>query len=71
MFGGGADDQLSARGELGDRVRALIARGGLTLLTGFRIERIDSAGALEVVADDGRRVVARDHANAHIGRADE
>ena len=57
MFGGGADDQLSARGELGDRVRSLVARGGLTTLTGFRIERIDAADALEVVADDGRRIV--------------
>jgi len=57
MFGGGADDQLSARGELGDRVRSLVARGGLTLLTGFRIERIERADALEVVADDGRRIV--------------
>lgn len=57
MFGGGADDQLSARGELGDRVRSLVGRGGLTTLTGFRIERVDSAGALEVVADDGRVVV--------------
>lgn len=57
MFGGGADDQLSARGELGDRVRSLVARGGLTLLTGFRIERIDHETTLEVVADDGRRVV--------------
>lgn len=57
MFGGGADDQLSARGALGDRVRALVGRGGLTLLTGFRIERIERAAALEVHADGGRVVV--------------
>lgn len=57
MFGGGAEDQLSARGALGDRVRALVGRGALTLLTGFRIERIERTTALEVVADDGRRVV--------------
>ena len=29
----------------------------MTLLTGFRIERIERADALEVVADDGRRIV--------------
>jgi thioredoxin reductase len=57
MFGGGADDQLSARGALGDRVRALLGRGALTQLTGFRVERIESAAALEVHADDGRVVV--------------
>jgi len=57
MFGGGADDQLSARGALGDRVRALVGRGALSLLTGFRIERIDRATALEVLADDGSLVV--------------
>ena len=57
MFGGGAEDQLSARGELGARVRSLVSRGGLTMLTGFRVERIDRASALEVVADDGRRIV--------------
>lgn len=57
MFGGGAEDQLSARGELGARVRSLVSRGGFTMLTGFRIERIDQAAALEVVADDGRRIV--------------
>ncbi|MEO6060695.1 MAG: NAD(P)-binding domain-containing protein [Thermoflexales bacterium] len=57
MFGGGADDQLSARAALGDRVRALLARGALSILTGFQIGRIDRANALEVVAEDGRVVM--------------
>ncbi len=57
MFGGGADDQLSARGALGERVRLLVAQGALALLTGFRIALIDHGTALEVLADDGRRVV--------------
>ena len=41
VFGGGAADGLPARGKLGDELRALTARGGLSLVTGFRIERID------------------------------
>jgi thioredoxin reductase len=41
LFGGGANDALPARGELGARVQALVAAGRLRLETGFRVTRLD------------------------------
>jgi hypothetical protein len=41
LFGGGINDALPARGELGTRVREQVARGRLELVAGLRIERID------------------------------
>jgi len=41
LFGGGIDDALPARGELGSRVKALVASGRLRLVTGARIGRIE------------------------------
>jgi thioredoxin reductase len=40
LFGGGINDALPARGELGARVRALVERGQLRLVTGFRAARL-------------------------------
>lgn len=42
LFGGGIDDALPARGELGARVKALVEDGRLRLVTGLRIARIDA-----------------------------
>src|SRR5690606_28239095 len=54
VFGGGADDALSARGALGARVRSLVADRGVELLTGFSIESLEaSVDRLFVVAADG------------------
>ena len=39
-FGGGADDQLPARGALGVRLRALVDTGAVALVTGFGIESV-------------------------------
>ena len=39
-YGGGANDALPARGELGRRVEALVARGVITLVTGWRTDRL-------------------------------
>ncbi len=44
VFGGGSDDGLPARGKLGDDLRTLTERGGLTLVRGFRIESIEEVG---------------------------
>lgn len=58
-FGGGAADQLSARGELGLRIAGLVESGVLAVETRFRLERIESpAEGLRVVSDDGRVATA-------------
>ena len=43
-FGGGANDKLSARGELGAAFAALVASGKIKVETGFRVSRLDRAG---------------------------
>ena len=43
VFGGGAADQLSARGQLGSDLRALVESGRLNLVAGFSAKRIDDA----------------------------
>ena len=59
-FGGGAADQLAARGELGTRVAQLVESGRIAAETGYRLDRIETGAAgLRLVADDGR-VVAVD-----------
>ena len=61
MFGGGRDDALEARGELGARLKALLSAGVLEFVTGFRTERIGGgAGPLAVMAEDGRRIEGLD-----------
>jgi thioredoxin reductase len=44
-FGGGANDKLVARGELGRVFAQLIASGGVRVETGFRLTHITAAGA--------------------------
>lgn len=54
-FGGGTADQLPQRGALGLRSREAVDAGDVTLVTGFRTERIDVVdGRAVVVAEDGR-----------------
>ena len=48
-FGGGANDQLAARGALGSRFARLIADGHIRVETGFRLSRLsDEAGRLRI-----------------------
>ncbi|MFE7123000.1 NAD(P)-binding domain-containing protein [Streptomyces sp. NPDC057617] len=57
-FGGGAADQLPARGALGLAAKAAVDNGHADAVTGFRtgaVER-DGDGRLVLVADDGRRL---------------
>lgn len=57
MFGGGADDQLAARGALGTRLQTLVNAGRVRLITGFRVARVvTEGGAIGVESDDGRRI---------------
>jgi thioredoxin reductase len=44
-FGGGVDDKLAARGELGRVFAKLVGAGGVRVETGFRLNHIGSAGA--------------------------
>jgi flavin-dependent dehydrogenase len=56
MFGGGEDDMLVARGELGARIQALVQAGRLQLITGFRTQAVtrDDDG---VSVSDGERMI--------------
>jgi thioredoxin reductase len=53
LFGGGIDDALPARGELGARVRRLVEDGRLRFVTGFRAARVtDTPEGIIVAGED-------------------
>jgi hypothetical protein len=53
LFGGGIDDALPARGELGARVRRLVDEGRLRMVTNFRTARIsDTADGIVLASED-------------------
>ena len=52
-FGGGDADQLPARGALGLRARAAVEAGRMTVVTGFRTDRVEGR---ELFSDNGQRV---------------
>ena len=57
MFGGGADDELPARGALGRNAQNLVAGGAVELMTGFRVrEVVRSQDQAWLLAADGRKV---------------
>jgi thioredoxin reductase len=55
-LGGGAADQLAARGALGADLARLVEEGRIKLESGFRLAAVEGRGALSAVADDGRHV---------------
>jgi thioredoxin reductase len=60
-FGGGANDQLAARGELGSSFRRLVTEGKLSVETGFRVARIDAGPrSLRIASEDAGRFVEAD-----------
>ena len=63
MFGGGGDDQLPERGKLGDDARNLVNSGQVTLVTGFRVDAVESA--------DGGSVALRSVEGSTVGPFDE
>ena len=44
VFGGGASDRLAARGDLGQRLRALVEAGRISLIQGFAVTGIRAEG---------------------------
>ena len=53
LFGGGIDDALPARGELGARVRRLVDDGRLRLVSGFRVARLtESPDGILIAGED-------------------
>ncbi|GAA1467696.1 NAD(P)-binding domain-containing protein [Nocardiopsis exhalans] len=67
-FGGGADDQLAARGALGQRARAAVEAGDVEVVTGFRTAEVRSAdGRLVLVGEDGRELEPVDEVVALTG----
>lgn len=53
LFGGGAGDGLAERGALGARARALVERGGVTMVPGFKATRITrGANGVTVAGED-------------------
>ena len=67
MFGGGENDALVARGELGARIEALVEAGRLHLITGFRTQLLERTGAGVVVSDGERRIGPFDEIIATTG----
>jgi thioredoxin reductase len=67
LFGGGINDALPARGELGARVQALVAAGRLRLVTGVRIARIEQTHAGLVVSGQDTVLPAVDEIIAATG----
>ncbi|MFF1676150.1 NAD(P)-binding domain-containing protein [Streptomyces sp. NPDC058256] len=61
-FGGGAADELPARGALGLAAKAAVENGYADAVTGFRTEAFerDGDGRLVLVGEDGRRLDAVD-----------
>ncbi|MDN4644893.1 FAD-dependent oxidoreductase [Arthrobacter sp. PsM3] len=59
VYGGGAADELAARGQLGSRLRTLVENGTIELHTGFGIAALAGAdGAVTLTSTDGRTLEA-------------
>ncbi len=56
-YGGGSNDALPARGELGMRIQALVDRGVIELVTGWRTERVEQTPE-GLVLRSGERALA-------------
>jgi len=74
VYGGGAADQLPARGQLGTALRSLVDRDAISLHTGFRTTRLEplasspAEGPVRVTgaaADGGERSFARGRGRGH------
>ncbi|MFC8732902.1 FAD-dependent oxidoreductase [Luteimicrobium sp. NPDC057192] len=74
LFGGGADDELPARGLLGTRLKAAVEAGRLTLMTWATIERLvpgeDAVRVLGTTRDDAFDVEVHQVVNATGFRPD-
>ena len=57
-YGGGGDDQLPARGALGNAVRALVEDGSIALAAGFQTRAVTTSGTALVLGDGERQIAA-------------
>jgi thioredoxin reductase len=55
-LGGGAADQLAARGALGTDLARLVAAGQIRVENGFRLAAVQGAAPLTAIAADGRQI---------------
>jgi hypothetical protein len=67
MYGGGANDQLAARGELGRSVEHLVERNEIDLVMGFRVSRLGYSDAGVIVASEERVLPPVDQVIATTG----
>jgi thioredoxin reductase len=67
LFGGGTRDQLEERGRLGQRMKALVARGTLQVHAGFRTSRLTTTEAGLVVHGEDEVLPAVDEIIATTG----
>lgn len=61
VYGGGSNDQLAARGDLGQRLRQLVETGSIELVTSFAVTTVREANgqlALDGETPDGLRTVS-------------
>jgi hypothetical protein len=56
--GGGAADQLAARGALGTDLARLVDAGRIRVENGFRLASVEAGGPLTALSSDGRRIAA-------------
>jgi hypothetical protein len=66
-YGGGGDDQLPARGALGNTVRGLVADGSIALAGGFHTRAIGLRADGRLVLTDGERELVADEVIAATG----
>lgn len=69
VVGGGKNDQLSKRGELGNLAQSLIESGRVEVVSKFRVDQIKEApdGKLELSSDEGQTVRGVDYVVANTG----
>jgi hypothetical protein len=67
MFGGGENDQLAARGELGRSVERLVGSGAIDLVMGFRVARLGYTDDGIIVASEDRELPPVDEIIATTG----
>ncbi len=65
-YGGGGDDELPARGALGDTVRGLVEDGSVELVPGFHAREVARHGE-RLSVSDGERVLVADRVIAATG----
>ena len=67
LYGGGENDQLAARGELGRTVERLVTGAEIDLIVGFRVSRLGYSDAGLIVASEERQLPPVDRVIATTG----